>query len=403
MMRTANTGMRLALALMLGLWAWGHGMARAGGDLFSPAATVNGTVITRYELAQRQAFLTALRQPGDLAARALDDLITDRLELDAAQALNVTVGADEVKAGMAEFASRANLSVDDFLKAIATDGVEPETFRDFVKAGIVWRAVLRAKFAGRIRVTDAEIAHAIADGAASGGTLRVLLSELVLVDDGKSDAVGLARRIRASLTSPADFAQAARQFSKAGTAAGGGALGWVDTTALPPPVAAAVAGLKPGEISQPVAEQGSVALFLLRDQSQGKGAARGADMVDYAVFLPGAGVDLNRLQGKATDCAALDVAARGLPEPALQRQTMAEAAVPATLRPVLAGLDAGESTVVQGVGGLPELVMLCSRIPQSAVPASTDDVKAALTNQKLGLLAQAFLQDLRAKANIVRQ
>ncbi len=359
MMRNILTRMRLALAVVAAIGgAFGVLPAHAGGDLFAPAVTVNGTVITRFELSQRLALLQVMRQPGDLAQRALDDLITDRLQLEAAKAFGITVSGDAVKAGMAEFAGRANLTTDAFMTAIGQNAVQPETFRDFVTAGVAWRSVVRAKFGGRVSVTDAEIDRAIADGAASGGTLRAQLSELILIDDGKSDVVALARRIRDKIKTPSDFSNAARVFSKVNTAGNGGALGWVDVTVLPPEVARAIAGLKPGEISQPVRQQGAVGLYLLSGQSVGAGPAKGAPDVDYAVFAPGAARDVVRLQASSTGCAALDVASRGLPAAALQRQTVAEAAVPASLRSVLAGLDAGESAVVAGAGGVPELVML---------------------------------------------
>lgn len=97
--------------------------------------------------------------------------------------------------------------------------------------------------------------------------------------------------------------------------------------------------------------QGAVAIYLVRDQSEAAGPAKGALQVDYAVFRPTSGQDLTKVQANATDCAALNVAAQGMPEQALQRQTLAEAAVPPALRAVLSGLDAGESTIVPGGAG----------------------------------------------------
>jgi len=407
MTRNVMTGIRRALGVIfsLGLLMVGLGSSPvlAEGNLFTPAVTVNGTVITQFELAQRLTFLQVLRQSGDLEKRALDDLIAERLELDAARNLGLRVSADEVKAGMVEFASRANMSPDDFITAIGDAGVQPQTFRDFVRAGIVWRNVVRAKFGGRILVTDAEVDRRIAQGGASGGPLRAFLAELVLPDDGTSDAMALALKIRAKLKTQTDFSNAARIFSKGGSAAKGGDLGWVDTTTLPPQVGTALAGLKVGDITAPVALQGAVALYLVRDQSDAPGAVKGAPQVDYAVFQPAAGQDLAKVQAKATDCAGLDVAARGMPEQALQRQTVAEAAVPTALRGVLSGLDAGESAIVAGLGGSGALVMLCARIPQSTVPASRDDVHTTLVNEKLAQLATAYLQELRIQAIILRQ
>ena len=102
--------------------------------------------------------------------------------------------------------------------------------------------------AGRL-VSDAEVDRRIAQGGASGGPLRAFLSELVLPDDGKSDPMALAVKIRAKMKTPTDFSNAARIFSKGRTAANGGTLGWIDTTTLPPQVAQALIGLKSGEIS----------------------------------------------------------------------------------------------------------------------------------------------------------
>lgn len=396
MMRMAKLAMRLGIVALLA------GPVGAQ-DLFAPAVTVNGTVITRYEVQQRLDFLKALRQPGDLPTQAIDGLISDRLQADAAKKLGVTVSDDDIRGGMAEFAGRANLTTDQFLKAVAENGVEPETFRDFVRSGLMWRAALRAQFGGHINVTDAEIDRAIAAGAASGGAERVLLAEIVLPDDGKTDVAALAHRIRAKVHSSKDFAQMAKVFSKVGTASNGGGLNWIEVSALPPDVAGAISALKPGEMTEPLPQKGAVTLYFLRDVSQSPGEAKGAPQVDYAIFTPPAGTDLARVKARLTACDGLYPLARGLAETALQRQTVAEASVPTGLRATLAGLDAGESAVVQGTGGATQLVMLCARMPGSAVAPSRDDVRDGIVNQKLTLLADAWLEELRSDALIVRQ
>ncbi len=406
MKRMVDRVMRAVLAGMLGLGLALTGAAlpaAAQADLFAPAVTVNGTVVTRYEVKQRIAFLNALHQPGDIAQLAMDGLISDRLQQDAAHSFGITVAEPDVTAGMAEFAGRANMATEDFLKALAESEVQPETFRDFVKAGVLWRAVLRAKFGGRIHVSDAEVDRAIAMGAASGGAKRVLLSEIVLPDDGKSDVTTIAQRIKDHVKNADDFALQAKLFSKVNTAADGGVLGWVDVTALPPDVVAAIAALKPGEMTPPIPQQGAVALYFLRDQSEGEGTAKGASTVDYAVFQPSTATDLARLQASISGCEQLNVQARGMPAAALQRQTSPEASVPLGLRAAMSGLDAGESAVVTGANGAAQLLMICARRPASAVEPSADDVRSQLVNRRLTMLAQAYLEELRSQAIIVRQ
>ncbi len=404
MKRSVELLMRFGMALaFLGFATALAPPVQAQSDLFAPAVTVNGTVITRYEVAQRRAFLTVLNQQGDLAQMAMDGLISDRLQMDAAKHFGVTISPDDIKAGMDEFAARGNLTTEEFLNTIAQAEVEPQTFRDFVKAGILWRQTLRAKFGGQIHVTDAEVDRAIAAGAASGGALRLLLSEIVLVDDGKTDVAGILQRIRDKVKSAADFATEASLFSKVNTAANGGALDWIEVTALPPDVAAALTALKPGEMSQLLPQPGAKALYFLRDVSVSSGPAKSVTLVDYAVFVPPVGADLVRLHASLNTCGGLNTAARGLPVEALQRQTVPEAALPPALRGPIAGLDAGESVILTASNGAAELVMLCARTPQSLVAASRDDVRNTLVNKKVTLLASTYLEELRSDAIIVQQ
>ena len=66
----------------------------------------------------------------------LTGLIEDRLRLAAAEAAGIVIDAAAVQAGMEEFASRANLTAAKLIEALAPGGVEAETFRDFVEAGV---------------------------------------------------------------------------------------------------------------------------------------------------------------------------------------------------------------------------------------------------------------------------
>ena len=68
---------------------------------FAPAITVNDEVVTRYELEQRKRFLTVLRIPGDIEQMAETGLIEDRLRLQAAKAMGLTLTDEQLTAGMA--------------------------------------------------------------------------------------------------------------------------------------------------------------------------------------------------------------------------------------------------------------------------------------------------------------
>ena len=390
--------------MVVALVLFGHfGQAFAQEDGFAPAVHVNNRVISQYELRQRVLFMTLLRQPGDIPKLALSSLIDDALRRSEAKRLDVVVAPEEVQAAMSEFAGRAKLPMADFLKALAQGGVEPETLRDFVESGLLWRGVIRAKFASTTLISDAEIDRAIGAGAASGGEIRVLLSEIVLPTGGDVNALAFAQRLKLTATTLQTFSMAAQNYSKADTAKAGGALGWIPISALPPAIAPQILALKVGEVTNPISVTGAVQLFYLRDISQAAGDAKGPAMVSYAQFFAPAGTDLTAAIANLDTCDDLFDAAHGLPVESLQQSTVAEDSLPSGLRQALSALDPGEATVVPSVAGPATVVMLCKRVPSSTVPPSRDDIRTNLLNTKLGILAGAYLEELRSNAIITTQ
>ena len=67
-----------ALATTLALMTPSLGAAQ-----FAPAIIVNDAVVTDYEITQREAMLRVFRTPGNLADVAREQLIEDRLKLEA--------------------------------------------------------------------------------------------------------------------------------------------------------------------------------------------------------------------------------------------------------------------------------------------------------------------------------
>lgn len=258
---------RLALLIALGI-ASGQQVAAQGyvqGNLFAPQITVNGLGITGYEINQRMRLMQLLRAPGELRAGAEKALIEDRLRLDVARQMGIEVSPEEVNAGMAEFASRANLSPEEFLAAIGKGGVDPESFRDFVRAGVAWRTVVREKYRGRINVTEADIDRALLVESSRGEGTRVLLSEMIIPapPGGEAKAMATAREASA-LRSPAEFAEMAARVSSAPTKDRGGRLDWMPLDRLPPDLRATLLRLKPDTATPPIRTPNAVAVFMLR-------------------------------------------------------------------------------------------------------------------------------------------
>lgn len=363
MSMTIRSSLLVPFALLVAALLAGAPPARAQGDLFAPAVFVNDRVITRYEIEQNRLFLTLLRQPGNTEELAVERLIEDRLRLDAAQAAGITATPEEIDAGMAEFASRVNLSTEEFITAIGQAGVAPETFRAFVEAGLLWRNTIRARFGPRAQVTDAEVDRAMALAQRQSG-VQVLISELVLPANTPAAAAaseGVAARLAGQTLSEDAFAAEARARSVSPSRARGGRLDWLPIGNLPPQVAQQVIGLAPGQVSQPYPVQDAIILFYLRDLRETDAPEAEALAVDWAEYDVASAAEARRIEGELDTCDDLYGVAKGQPETRLRREVRSSAEVPADVATALAALDDNEVSTDFARGGRPVLLMLCAR------------------------------------------
>jgi peptidyl-prolyl cis-trans isomerase SurA len=372
---------------------------------FSPRLYVNDRVITQFEVDQRIAFLRLLRSPGDLEEEALKGLVEDRLRQTAAERFEQTVTEDEVKVGMEEFAERGNLTADQLLVELDKIGIAAETFRDFVTSGLVWRKVIRARYAGSISISDNEIDLAL-EAATRAGALRVLVSELVIpVPEGEDGTAQLAQAtdLAGSIRGETAFAAAAQEFSAAPTRENGGRLDWMPLSNLPGAIGAAVLALGPGEVSDPLVIPGAVVLFMLRDIDLDRSEAPARVTVEWAEFLvPDDPAEIARLRAAVDVCYDLYGQAEDLPADRLTVRTLPADEVPSDVALELSRLDPGESSVALTRAGFRRFLMLCKRDVVREEPISREEVRQRLLGQKAENLADTFLEELRSAA-IIRE
>ncbi len=389
-----------AAALIAGLALSGVAQAE---NLFAPRIFVNDRVVTDYEVAQRAKFLEILGAPGDPEEEALKALIEDRLRQTEAERLQMTASDEEVLAGMDEFSARANLTTEALVVELEKVDISAETYRDFVAAGVVWRKVIQAKYAGLISVSESEIDQALAS-AAREQALQILVSELVIPvqsDDEKAAALDLARQLSANLSGEGSFSAAAKKYSKSPTASNGGRLDWMPLSNLPGELGAKILSLSPGEVSDPVVVQGAVVLFMLRDVAVDKSAKPVVVTVKWADFLVADdAAEIARIRADVDTCYDLNGQANGLPEDRLTMTTELASEVPSDVGMELARLDPGENTVALTRDGYRRFIMLCSREPTLEEPISRDAVRAGLTNQRIEAMAEGYMEELRAAAVI---
>lgn len=386
------------LAAAVALWALpGAAIAQ---NPFAPAAHVDNRVVTRYEVEQRALFLQLFNTPGDLREQALERLIEERLQLAEAARLGIRLAEADIAAGMEEFAGRFDLTADQFAEAIAEGGVARETFRAFVEAGIAWRAVLSARFGGRIGVLETDIDRALSL-TAQRGPVRLLLNELILPDtpDNRELAEDLSGRV-----TPEEFEEAARLYSASATRLDSGRLGWVPLASLPESIQTVLSAVSPGQVSPPILVEGAVVLFLVRGIDRSLNLPASAIRVEYGrALLPAAtaAADLATLRSRADSCADLLPLLRHLPETSVESGT--QASLPQAIATRLARLDPGEISAEARADGAVEVLMLCSRTPGGDGPPDRAAARTQVSDLRLSQAAEGLLAELRAAAVIRRR
>ncbi len=389
--------------------AAGVEVARAQ-NLFDPVAQVDESLITEFEVQQRIRFLQVLGARGGTRQEVIDELIRDRLRTAATQQVGITLNGDQLQDGLSEFAARANLTSEEFVAGLESAGVARETFRDFVATQLIWRDYIRARFGGRVQISDREVDRALA-GATGGGGIEVLVSEIIIPAPPNRQAAVLAQAEQiAQSESVAEFSSFARRFSATASRGNGGRLPWTPITDLPPVLRPLLLALAPGEVTSPLPIPNAVALFQLRDIRETSAPEREYSAIEYAAYYIAGGRTPEAL-GRARDIAArvdrcddLYGIAQGQPESALDRGSLPPADIPTDIAMELSKLDPGEtSTALTRAGGQTlVLLMLCGRTP--ALPedqeVDRDAIASELRNQRLNAFSENLLEELAAEATI---
>lgn len=407
--------MRIALfkaavfALACALVSGPAGPATAQG-LFEPVIKVNDKAITRFEVEQRARMLTLFRTPGDPIRMAREQLVEDRLKMGAAETFGIQISEEAMDAALEEFASRGEMTADQMISQLQQAGVDESSFRAFVRAGVTWRELVRARFANSITVGENDIERAKLALAGTTG-VRVLLSEIVLpVPPGQIEETQQRARELAEIKSIGGFADAARRYSAAPSAERGGRLEWTSISQLPEPLRPIVLALAPGEVSDPLPTEQAIVLLQLRDIAETDAPAPRYSAIEYAMYFIDGGRSEQALSRAAQVRAAADTCddlygvAKGQPPEVLVRETKAPDEIPADVARELQQLDPGEvsTNLTRSNGQTLVFLMLCGRSPLlDGEGPSAEDLSNFVRNQRLASLADGYLEQLRAEARII--
>lgn len=249
-------------ALCLGVFA---GPARAE-TADGVAAIVGDEVVLLSEVnIAYQSYIERLRSEGKqpspkdmamLRQDILQSLIDEKIVMQFAKKQNMSASDDEIDEQIKNIAAEENVTVDAIYAAAAEAGLPRKVYREQLGQQITRMRILQQAVQGKVRVSDDDVKALYAQrygNVKPGERIRVLHILIPVPPDAtpakRAEARALTEQLREQAKQSGDFGALARKYSRAPTAPQGGLTVFRESDA-PPDIKAAIAGLKPGEISE---------------------------------------------------------------------------------------------------------------------------------------------------------
>lgn len=243
------------------------------------AAVVNDDAITFSDIRNRMHLYMLGMPPNPppealkkIEAQTLSRLIDETLQMQEAKRLGITIEDAQINSGMAQLAANNKMTAEQFQQKLAASGIKQSTLLAKIRAEIAWGMVVRRKLRPQVNVSETEIDNEMSRLARSKGKPEYQVAEIFLpVTSPETESLTRedAGKILTQLGQGASFPQLAKQFSKAPGASQGGDLGWVQQGQLDPALDHALAGMEPGQLTQPIKTERGYHILFLRDKRDG--------------------------------------------------------------------------------------------------------------------------------------
>lgn len=393
-------------------------------DRRTATAVVNGFVITGTDIDQRVALVTAASDapiPEDellrLRVQVLRNLIDETLKIQAAEAAELKVTADEVEKTYLQLAAQnfgnEPKKMDEYLKSI---GSSSTSLKRQIEGEVAWENLLRRNIMPFVNVSAEEVNDVLKRMNEAKGTDEYRLGEIYLsaTTENRDAVLKNVQAIIEQLQQGGSFVAYARQFSEATTAVVGGDLGWVRLSQLPPQLAAVAREMEPGQLNGPIEIPGGFSIIYLINKRQvlmadpneamlslkqisvnfpagTTEAAASAKVEQFGKFVEG-------LRG----CGDVDAGAAAIGAQVVSNDQIKAANLPEQLRAIILNLQIGQTTPL--FGGVQEgvrVLMLCGRDdPKDAGAPTFAAVMDQIEQERVNKRAQRYLRDLRNDAYI---
>ncbi len=247
-------------------------------------ALVNSEPVTNNEVRQRLVRVeqqmaqqgAAMPPREQLARQVLEQIINERIQIQQANELGITVSEADVTQAEQSIAAQNQLSPEQFRRRLASEGMDINRLRNDLRNQILLQRVRERQVDSRVRVTEADIDDFIREQQGSDvlANLELNLAHILfIVAEGASPerikelqdkAQGVAERARAG----GDFAQLAREFSDAPERVNGGQFGMRPAERLPTLFVDATRSLNVGAVAGPLRSPAGFHILKVLDKRQ---------------------------------------------------------------------------------------------------------------------------------------
>jgi|TARA_B100001250_G_C19814384_1_gene797473 peptidyl-prolyl cis-trans isomerase SurA len=377
------------------------------------SAIVNDEVISRYDVQQRVQLIisTSGIQPTKdnivrLENQALRSLVNEKIQLQEASKLDVPSSDDEINLMLERIANGNQMSGEQILQLINSQGVKSDTLLNQIKAELLWNKIVRGRYGSYINVNEDEISIVYDRTIESIGKEQYEVSEIFIGyenEEEEKEANILAKRLVEQLREGVAFAPVAQQFSQTSTAGQGGYLGWVTDGQLDKSINSKLKQLGKNQISEPIKTLNGIYIIKLNERTEagGKNPLRNQFDLMTVTFEKNNRSDAENFSKDFVSCKRIEQLVEKYDEKeinSLGKRTLSE--LPKELHQELLSKYAGETLNPRVSGDYIDLILICDRKDDIGLQVSRENIEDNIYAQKIGMMSRRYLRDLRRDAVI---
>lgn len=391
------------LVFTLVLPSTGHAQAKI-------TAIVNDDVISEFDLKQRIKFaeLTSTQKinPKELREIVLKQLIDEKLKLQEAQRLGLTVNPEELQHALETTIRQNGMDVGKFMEMMKKNGLPMSVLEDQIKSELLFFNALRKTAQQRSEISDIEIDTRMKELTNQTTEKQYLLSEIFLpVANEQEDgaAYGQAVQIIMNLRKGIPFEKLAETYSKSSSAAKGGLLGWVSESALEPQIKEELELMESGQITTPMKTADGYTVMAIRAIRSPEDLKEQDAYRIAQIFLPNKNAqdrkrilqDINMTKGSCKQF--IELAKKQKETPRIELGVIPLKDIPPQILNAVKKSGLLKPTDPLPIDGGELIFMACSKEKVSPLPTK-DDIRKQIENQRLEMMAARKLRELRRSA-----